>query len=299
MPTTLIIIGVLSIIQIALLIIFIIMLIKQFKHGGALHGIIGLITCGLWTFIWGWMKAKSHALTKIMIVWTILMIAPWALVGVFGMTMVNEMVKMAETIMEEGGFEKMLEEMDQKGVKKVSRKKSKKTPKVAKKPKKSSGTSAPKGDLDWSKEALALWKDGKYSDPNKSLKYLNKAIRENPKSPEAYNNRGLAYYHLKRYQQAVKDYSQAIRMNPEDPIAYNNRGNAYYEMMKYEPAESDYNQSISLNPQYANAYLNRGLAYYQMDNNDQSCRDLKKACDLKECEGIEWAVENNVCKGGY
>lgn len=297
MPTTLIIIGVISIIQIALLIIFIMMLIKQFKHGGALHGIIGLITCGFWTFIWGWMKAKSLALTKTMILWTILIIAPWALVGVFGLAMVNEMVTMAQNIMEEGGFDKMLEKMDQKGVKKVSSKKPSKTSRVAKQSKESSEKSAPQENLDWSKEALALWQAGKYSDPNKALKFWNQAIRENPKSPEAYNNRGLAFYNLKRYQQAVKDYSQAIRMNPEDAIAYNNRGNVYYEMMKYEPAESDYNKSIALNPQYANAYMNRGLVYYQMDKNEQACADLSKACDLKECEGFQWAVENGVCKG--
>ncbi len=299
MPTTLIVIGVISIIEIALIIIFIIMLIKQFKHGGALHGIIGLITCGFWTFIWGWMKAKSLALTKIMIVWTILMITPGVLFGVFGMTMVNEIVAMVKTVVEEGKIDSVLKGRDQKGTKKVSGKKSKKTKKVAQKSKKSSRKNTPKGDRDWTKEALALWQDGKYSDANKALKYWNNAIRENPKSPEAYTNRGLAFYSLKRYQQAVKDYSQAIRMNPEDAIAYNNRGNAYYEMMKFEPAESDYNKSISLNPQYANAYMNRGLVYYQTDKNEQACADLKKACELKECEGIEWAVENGVCKGGY
>ena len=31
---------------------------------------------------------------------------------------------------------------------------------------------------------------------------------------------------------------------------------------------------------------------------EQACADLKKACDLKECEGIEWALENGVCKSG-
>jgi Flp pilus assembly protein TadD len=296
MPTTLIIIGVISIIQIALFIIFIIMLIKQFKHGGALHGIIGLITFGFWTFIWGWMKAKSLALTKTMIVWTLLMITPWVLIGVFGFTIVNEIVTVATTIMQGGGFDKMLEDMDKKGVKKVSSKKSKKTSEVARRSKKSSTKSARQDNTDWGKAAVALWQEGKYTDPQKALGYWTKAIRKNPKSSEAYNNRGLAYYNLKRYQQAVKDYSQAIRMNPEDAIAYNNRGNAYYEMMKYEPAESDYNKSLTINPQYANAYMNRGLVYYQMDKTDQACADLERACELKECEGMQWAAENGVCK---
>jgi hypothetical protein len=286
MPTTLIVFGVLSIIQIALLIIFIVMLIKQFKHGGALHGVIGLITCGFWTYIWGWMKHKSLALTKAMIVWTVLMIVPWALVGVLGAAMVNEMVAVAQSIMQEGGLDEMQKQMDQKGVS-IS---------FGPKSKKSSKQSTRQGAGQWSKMAVALWQDGKYADPDKALAYWNKAIRANPKSPEAYNNRGVAYYNLKRYPQAVKDYNQAIRMRPEDAIAFNNRGNAYYEMSKYEPAVSDYNKSIGLNPQYANAYLNRGLVHYQMDKDNQACADFKKACDLKECEGLDWARQEGVCQ---
>ncbi len=297
MPITLIIGGAIFVVSIVCFIFFIIMLIKQFKHGGALHGVIGLITGGIWTFIWGWMKHKSLALTKIMIFWTILGIGLGALYGYASLVIANEIIKVATSIMEEGGIEKVLEGKNPLALKKASDKKTRKPKKTAKKSKKSLKKNNPNGNMDWSKEAVALWKDGKYADPQKALKYWNKAIRENPKSPEAYNNRGLAYYNLNRYQQAVKDYSQAIRMNPEDAIAYNNRGNAYYEMMKYEPAKSDYNKSITINPQYANAYLNRGLACYQMDNNGQACADLKKACDLKACEGIEWAVKNGVCKG--
>ena len=76
------------------LIVFIIVLIKQFKHGGALQGIIGIITCGLWTFIWGWIKHKSLALTKIMIIWTIIQLTPLVLLGVFGAAMMGQMFKM-------------------------------------------------------------------------------------------------------------------------------------------------------------------------------------------------------------
>jgi Tfp pilus assembly protein PilF len=301
MPITLTVYAVMSVVGIVSFIVSIIMLIKQFKYGGVLHGLIGLITCSLWTFIWGWMKHKSFQMTKIMVLWTILMginiLAPVTAFVFLGPLMLNEMMTTFTSVMEDGGFDKVMAEAQQKGVKKASDKKSKKTPATAKKTKKSSRKQAAQGYGDWSHQAVALWQDGKYTKPKKALDYWNRAISANSKSPEAYNNRGLAFYNLKRYQDAVKDYSQAIRLNPEDAIAYNNRGNAYYEMMKYEPAESDYNDSIAINPQYANAYLNRGLVHYQMDKNDQACMDFKKACDLQECEGIEWAAENGVCKG--
>jgi tetratricopeptide (TPR) repeat protein len=295
MSTTLIIAGVLAVVQIILFIIFIVMLVKQFKHGGVLHGLIGFITCGFWTFIWGWIKCRSFELTKIMIVWTILIITPVALVGVYGFAMVSEIIAIAKNLTEEGGFEKLIDDFDKKGVKINAKKKAKKTKKLNELPKKKLAKNATGKDMDWSKEAVALWENGKYNDPKKALSYWNKAIRKNSKSAELYNNRGLAYYNLKQYQQAVKDFSQAIRMKPQNATAYNNRGNAYYEMFKYDLAEADFNESIELNPDYANAYLNRGLVYYQLDNNAKACADFANACDLKNCDGITWAKEKGVC----
>ncbi|UCG08731.1 MAG: tetratricopeptide repeat protein [Desulfobacterales bacterium] len=297
MPTTtLIITGVMSIIQILGFIILIVMLIKQFKHGGALHGIIGLITCGFWTFIWGWLKHKSFELTKIMIVWTILIISPMIVFGVFGMAMVNEMMALMTSLSEEGGFDKMMQGIDKKSANKISSLKTKKMKPVVNLPQKAPNQAPAANDMDWSQKALALWKNGKYTDPNKALEYWNNAIQTNPKLPEAYNNRGLAYYELKLYREAIKDYSQAIRMKSDYSAAYNNRGNAYYEMLKYELAEADFNKSIQLNPKYAMAYLNRGLVSYQLEKNVQACVDFNEACNLGDCEAWQWAKKNNLCK---
>ena len=56
------------------LICFIIVLIKQFQEGGLLHGIIGLITCGIWTFIWGWLNSSRLNIRNLMLIWTLLWI---------------------------------------------------------------------------------------------------------------------------------------------------------------------------------------------------------------------------------
>ena len=56
------------------LICFIVVLIKQFQEGGVLHGIIGLITCGIWTFIWGWINSGRLNLRNLMLIWTLLWI---------------------------------------------------------------------------------------------------------------------------------------------------------------------------------------------------------------------------------
>ncbi|HEX8773899.1 MAG TPA: hypothetical protein VF735_09835 [Pyrinomonadaceae bacterium] len=61
------------------LICFIIVLIKQFQNGGVVHGIIGIITCGLWTFIWGWMNSGKLNIRNIMLIWTGLQVLGWIL----------------------------------------------------------------------------------------------------------------------------------------------------------------------------------------------------------------------------
>lgn len=52
---------------------FLLVIIKQFQNAGVVHGIIGIVTCGIWTFIWGWINAGRLNLTSIMLVWTLLL----------------------------------------------------------------------------------------------------------------------------------------------------------------------------------------------------------------------------------
>ena len=67
--------GILALVcSLASFICFIIVLIKQFQDGGALHGIIGIVTCGIWTFIWGWMNAGRLNIKNIMMIWSLLVV---------------------------------------------------------------------------------------------------------------------------------------------------------------------------------------------------------------------------------
>jgi TolA-binding protein len=281
--------GIGILIQVLLLVGFvltIIVLIKQFKHGGALHGILGIITCGLWTFIWGWIKHKSLAMTKLMITWTIVELAPIVLIIVFGAAMMSQMYKL---VTEFTGDPSLLLQQDQKRVAKPGFKK-----KGA--PIKRPQQRAKKAPADWTAEALALWKEGKYVDPQKAKSYWDKAIAANPKFAEAYNNRGLAFYNLNLYQEALQDFSQSIRMKPDYAEAFNNRGNVYYELDQYEKAQADFDQSLKLKPKYPKAQMNRGLAFFQMQKMDQACDDFRRACDLGECDALQWSMQNGFCK---
>ncbi len=271
-------------------VISIIVLIKSFKHGGALHGILGIITGGFYTFIWGWIKSRSLQMTKLMVTWTIISIAIIGMYFVLGVTMLSEVYAMASQLKEDPSLSAVLEQ------KKVMH------PKLKKKGApinfaKRRAKNAPAGkNADWNAKAMALWQDGKYTDPNQAKSYWDRAIAGSPKVAEAYNNRGLAFYNLKLYQDAIKDFSQSIRMKPEYAEAFNNRGNAYYELDQYEKARADFDQSIKIKPKYSKAHMNRGLVYFQMEAIDQACNDFRRACDLGECDGLQWIMQNGSCK---
>jgi tetratricopeptide (TPR) repeat protein len=150
--------------------------------------------------------------------------------------------------------------------------------------------------VNWGQKAMSLWQNGQYKNPDKAIEYWGRAIRQKQETAKAYNNRGLAYYELKKYQQAIEDYDQAIKQDPRYVAAFNNRGNSYYEMAEYQKALTDFNRSLQLAPNYAKAHFNRGLVYYQLNQSDLACVDFKKACDQGECEGIKWANKNEVCQ---
>jgi len=98
-----------------------------------------------------------------------------------------------------------------------------------------------------------------------ALKYLNKAIKENPDNEMAWNNRGIALSRLGLEEAALKSYKEAIRANPQYEIAWNNRGNALARMGRYEEALKAYNRALRINPEYRDAWINKGYVLIKMD----------------------------------
>jgi len=117
---------------------------------------------------------------------------------------------------------------------------------------------------EWFEKSLTLMKgdSGHYTDPNQALDYLTKAISLESGIAKRYNNRGLAYNQLGKYQQAIEDFNQAINLDPKDAAAYNNRG----------------------------------VCYHNLSQRENACRDWRRACELGNCSGINWAINKGFCQ---
>ena len=72
------------------LICFILVLIKLGKAKGALHVILGILSLGIYPYIWGWIQAKAQNLSKVMIVWTVCILGSMVIGGIVGASAVKQ-----------------------------------------------------------------------------------------------------------------------------------------------------------------------------------------------------------------
>jgi len=149
---------------------------------------------------------------------------------------------------------------------------------------------------EWFKKAQALSVDGKLTDPQKAIEYLNNAILLEPNYVAAYLGRGLAYSDLGQYQRAIVDYDEAIRLTPDDPKAYFARALANDDLGQYQRAIEDYSVAIRLKPDNQIVYYFRGLVYAKFDQHKLAINDFTESLRLSPDYSSYFARGNSYFK---
>ena len=118
-----------------------------------------------------------------------------------------------------------------------------------------------------------------HGDYDGAIADYTKAILLNPKSSEAYSNRGDAKLFKTDYDGALADGNQAIALDPKSAAAYSVRGQAKSAKSDYDGAIADFDQAISLSP--SSQYLtHRALAKKSKRDLDGAIADFTKAIEL-------------------
>jgi tetratricopeptide (TPR) repeat protein len=129
---------------------------------------------------------------------------------------------------------------------------------------------------------------------------FGKAIKDNPKDPRGYANRGTAYRQGARtaiaagdsegasirYQSALADFAKYIELAPKDASGYVEHGQTLSELKQYDGALADFNKALELKPDDLNAVKFRGFAEIGLNQWDQAVVDFaaviqKKPDDLQ------------------
>ena len=129
----------------------------------------------------------------------------------------------------------------------------------------------------------------------KAIKDFDVAIKRSKNIALNYKLRGDAYSALKNYKKAIKDFDSAVKIETEMPEAYFERGNAFRNLGKYSEAVADYTKVIELDNNFLQAYNNRAVAYNKLKEPENMCLDIKMACDLGDCRGLELAKNAGKC----
>ncbi|MDA9798046.1 tetratricopeptide repeat protein, partial [Luminiphilus sp.] len=114
-----------------------------------------------------------------------------------------------------------------------------------------------------------------------ALRYLEKALENEPNLAGAHYNLGITFQELGRLDEAEASYTKAIALKPDFAEAYSTLGNTHKELGRLDEAEASYNQAIALKPDYADALYNRSLLLFDKAEYESSLRDAE-ACILKK-----------------
>lgn len=139
-------------------------------------------------------------------------------------------------------------------------------------------------DLEPGKTAEDYYADGstllEQQNYQAAIESFNKAIELDPNYALAFNDRGVANYHLNNLQTAQEDYSKAIELDPNYAYAYHNRGIVSVDLNQNNEALADFNRSIELDPSYVSAYNYRCYVYNNLGDSQRALTDCNKAIEL-------------------
>jgi Tfp pilus assembly protein PilF len=118
--------------------------------------------------------------------------------------------------------------------------------------------------------------------PDLALKEFERAAELDPTYAEAHLNTGIALAEMARWSEAVPAYRRAIAMPTlaVPHIAYQNLGLALYHLKQYREAEEALRLSIRLEPALEGPYYNLGLVLLAQGRQDEARVAFRQARDL-------------------
>jgi tetratricopeptide (TPR) repeat protein len=85
-------------------------------------------------------------------------------------------------------------------------------------------------------------------DRDKALAGIDALIRRAPEFAEAYNQRAIIYFRLKKFDRSIADCEKALKLNPYHFGAQAGLGQCYMQMRKHRAALKAFRAALRLNP---------------------------------------------------
>jgi len=109
---------------------------------------------------------------------------------------------------------------------------------------------------------------------------LKEATKLNPRSPEAFNNLGVAATQLNQLDEARRNFERAIQLNPRVVAPYHGLGEVYEKLGDRQRAIGYWQQAIKLDPQFAEPHRSLGSALLASGDPETAIRYLERSLQL-------------------
>ena len=135
-----------------------------------------------------------------------------------------------------------------------------------------------------------------------AISLYTKAIELDPKLLSAHSNRGLLYWQMAKYDEALTDLNQAVNLitsttpSSEASGILGRRGGVYSDLKNYEKAIADYDRAIRLYQNNAVIYHDRGRLYALLCDYDKAIAYLGHAVKLDKKYLDAYWLRRCVCE---
>lgn len=105
-------------------------------------------------------------------------------------------------------------------------------------------------------------------------------IEDNPSTATPYFDRGVLFFEIGIFDDAVEDLDRVIRIDPDHAEAYLCRGQALIKQWKADAGLVDLERAIQLRPEWAEAHWERSVELRNAGRYDEALASLQQVCDL-------------------
>jgi serine/threonine protein kinase/tetratricopeptide (TPR) repeat protein len=120
--------------------------------------------------------------------------------------------------------------------------------------------------------------EGRYDE---AARMFTQVIALAPDSFRGYSNLGATYIRLGRYQEAIKSLQDSIKIRPTED-ALSNLGTAFYSLRQFDNAGKNYSEATKLNDQIYVVWGNLADSYYYSGKRADATLAYRKAVSLAE-----------------
>ena len=136
------------------------------------------------------------------------------------------------------------------------------------------------GSMGLDERAIAAYEKASESPKEESYQAVaeeyDRAIRLDPRSPEAHHSLGVIYGMMDRYRDSIEELQRAIELDPNSAVIYYDLAISYKNTGMIGEAIENHEIAARLDPNMAEAHYKLGIIYEQLGERDKVIEEKAK-----------------------